>query len=415
VLVSDVAPEGRGTTSSPEKNRSRLLARRRAQEMLEAEEKKRDILPPPPPERMNTHELGLPQVSQLPALPISDDTDIGGPPLQRSLSSASSHILFPLLQEMRRPTVTPDCMRDPVADSFFNDVWQAVADNNTKIFRQVFRCQPDNEVKSWQQYKEYMAFSARFAQSQGLGKAPAKAQQESRGKSGPPGDRYTGPLASMESMAEKVLSGHHGRHSKESSQSINDNEKSELPQGSLEDWVADQDKKAEHNEPIFSPTRESGPSQADGIDARDFHATLGNGSENPIQVTHGHGGEEATAKSGVGRQRTITISEPAKEKADPRASNTTTPPAAAVNKSNSTSTRDTGGGSQRRRRRTTTRSNHRPFHADDADMMLEKKDAEELLKLVQGHLVAWPYDWLVDADEKGQFVYAVDQLAPLEI
>jgi phospholipase D1/2 len=37
------------------------------------------------------------------------------------------------------------------------------------------------------------------------------------------------------------------------------------------------------------------------------------------------------------------------------------------------------------------------------------------LKLVQGSLVLWPYDWLAEADEKGQFIYAVDALAPLEV
>jgi phospholipase D1/2 len=390
VLVSDIAPEGRGTTSSPDKNRSRLLARKQARETVEAEREKPEVLPPPPPERMKTHELGFPQVSQLPALPISDDTDIGGPPLQRSLSSASNRILFPLLQEMRRPTVTPNCMQDPVADSFFSDVWQAVAENNTKIFRQVFRCQPDNEVKNWQQYKEYMAFSARFAQTQGLGKTSVRAQQESRGKSGPPGDGITGPLAHMEMMAERYMP---SRHSKDNSKNSN-NEKVALPQGSVEEWAADQEKKAERNEPIFSPSAAShADNHLDGVAALDFH--------DPNDI----------GKSDIARQRTVTISEPAKEVKE-KDSRTTTPP---VDKSNSTSTRDTAGGSQRRRRRATTRSTHRPFHADDADMLMEKKDAEELLKLVQGHLVVFPYDWLAEAEEKGQFMYAVDQLAPVEI
>jgi phospholipase D1/2 len=291
-------------------------------------------------------------------------------------------------------------MKDPIADSFFGDIWQSVADNNTKIFRQVFRCQPDNEVKNWHQYKEYMAFSARFAQSQGLGKTPARAQQESKGKSGPPGNGATVPLASAEQITEKVLP---GRRSKEGSKDSS-NEKSELPQGTIEDWVADQEKKAERNEPIFTPKPNSSDGQGDGVATRDFHTTHGNGSQDSAHTTNDNG--DAT-RPDIARQRTITISEPTKEKVQ----SATAP----VGKSNSTSTRDASGGSQRRRRRTTTRSIHRPFHADDADMLLEKKDAEELLKLVQGHLVAWPYDWLGDADEKGQFIYSVDQLAPLEI
>ncbi|KIW09031.1 uncharacterized protein PV09_00924 [Verruconis gallopava] len=403
VLVSDIAPEGRGTTSSPQKNKADLLARKLAREAAEAEGKRPETLPPPPPERMDTHDLGLPQVSQLPALPVSDDTDIGGPPMQRTLSSASNRILQPLLQDMRRPTVTPDCMLDPIADSFFNDIWQTVAENNTKIYRQVFRCQPDNEVKTWQQYKEYMAFSARFAEAQGLGKAPARAQQGSRGKSGPPGDGVTNPLLQSESVTEKATPGYLCKDNSKESNSFD--EKSSFPHGTVEEWAADQEKKALRNEPIFSPQPDNSDRGMEGVTSRDFHDANGNGFGDVGSLTEANGTAD---RAEIGRQRTITISEPVKEK-ELRG---TTPP---VGKSNSTSTRDTAGGSQRRRRRTTTRSSHRPFHADDADMLLDKRDAEELLKLVQGHLVVFPYDWLADADQKGQFLYAVDALAPLEV
>ena len=119
------------------------------------------------------------------------------------------------------------------------------------------------------------------------------------------------------------------------------------------------------------------------------------------------------------RQRTITISEPSKEK-DPRSItpnsvNSKESPPLGVTSTVETSGPRNSGTQKKRRRRGTMRSTHRPFHADDVDMLLDKHDAEELLKLVQGHLVVWPYDWLCEADEKGQFVYAVDQLAPLEI
>ena len=57
-------------------------------------------LPPPRMPRMDTTKLGLTQLSQLPPLPAMDDTDIGGPPLQRSFSHASSSIINP------RPSIT---------------------------------------------------------------------------------------------------------------------------------------------------------------------------------------------------------------------------------------------------------------------------------------------------------------------
>jgi len=45
----------------------------------------------------------------------------------------------------------------------------------------------------------------------------------------------------------------------------------------------------------------------------------------------------------------------------------------------------------RRRKRTTTKSSGGPMYGPD--YMPSREDAEELLKLVQGHLVEWPYDW----------------------
>jgi phospholipase D1/2 len=399
VLVSNIAPEGRGTTAAPEHNRAKLLKQQIARESIEIEKETPAVLPPSV-NRMSTHELGLPQVSQLPALPTEDDTDIGGPPLVRSTSSSSSRVLLPLLQDMRRPLVTNNCMQDPVADNFFNDIWQTVAENNTKIFRQVFRCQPDNEVKTWQQYKEYTAFSQRFAESQGLGKTPARAQQSSRGKSGPPGDALTNPLAHMEQMAEKVMS---GRQSKDQESNI---ATGGLPKGTVEEWAADQEKKAEHNEPIFSPPIiENNDHRKEGLEARDFG---GNGlAEAGQDINEKQSGPQGDLE----RQRTVTISEPNKDKE--KNSRTTTPENA--NGSLPRSSPSGNKGSQRRRRRTTGRSTHRPFHHEDADMLLPKGDAVELLKLVQGSLVVFPYDWLADADEKGQFIYAVDALAPLEV
>jgi hypothetical protein len=51
----------------------------------------------------------------------------------------------------------------------------------------------------------------------------------------------------------------------------------------------------------------------------------------------------------------------------------------------------TTSGSQRRRRRGTTKSNARPVPEE----VLGREEAEELLKMVQGHLVLWPYEWYV--------------------
>jgi phospholipase D1/2 len=42
-------------------------------------------------------------------------------------------------------------------------------------------------------------------------------------------------------------------------------------------------------------------------------------------------------------------------------------------------------------------------------------DAEELLGMVQGHLVMFPYDWLAKEELNSNWLYQVDQVAPLQI
>ena len=68
---------------------------------------------------------------------------------------------------------------------------------------------------------------------------------------------------------------------------------------------------------------------------------------------------------------------------------------------------------QKRRRRATTRASRREFHASD-DIM-GKGEAENMMHLVQGHLVLWPYDWLAREEQGGNWLYSIDGLAPLEI
>ncbi len=56
-------------------------------------------------------------------------------------------------------------MRDPLNPSFYDDVWARVAENNTKLFRRVFRCMPDSEVTSWHEFQEFATYHARFQES----------------------------------------------------------------------------------------------------------------------------------------------------------------------------------------------------------------------------------------------------------
>ncbi|KAK3817024.1 MAG: hypothetical protein J3R72DRAFT_407278 [Linnemannia gamsii] len=48
---------------------------------------------------------------------------------------------------------------DPVHPAFFEEIWKHYAQSNTHIFREMFKCIPDNTVKTWQQYTKFNAQS----------------------------------------------------------------------------------------------------------------------------------------------------------------------------------------------------------------------------------------------------------------
>jgi phospholipase D1/2 len=379
-------------------------------------------LPPPKLPRMDTQKLGLTQLSQLPALPISDDTDIGGPPaLQRTLSQGSSSVLNPILSEMRRPIVTEDCMRDPISDSFFLDTWHQIAENNTKLFRQVFRCMPDNEVRTWKEYQEYTSFGERFAKSQGGGKGGVHKQQDAPAATGPPGTGITSKLSTTAgNVGNKV-----GALGEKLTEKMTNNSDSKVSENgnpntyhTVERWAENHQKGAQaHNlsapanrgiqidtasgstlneklapEPaddaVVSPMNPAPPEKTFTFPAPPPipDSSYDFATHNPPQTSH----------SMRERSRQVTINEPAIHP-----SQASTLP----NRSNT----------KRSRRRATTKSSNKTFNATDADMMLDKEDAKRVLELVQGHVVLWPYDWLESEEKGGGWLYNVDQIAPLEI
>lgn len=46
-------------------------------------------------------------------------------------------------------------INDPIVDSFFKDVWQKTSKLNTKIFDEVFRCIPNDNVRNFITLKKY--------------------------------------------------------------------------------------------------------------------------------------------------------------------------------------------------------------------------------------------------------------------
>ena len=350
-------------------------------------------LPPTPLTGTSMAALGLSQTSTLPPLPLTDDTDIGGPFLQRTPSQKAAEITNPLVADMKRPFVDRDCMRDPLNDSFFLDTWHAVAENNTKLFRQVFRCMPDNEVKSWKEYKEYSAYAERFSQAQGGGKSKDRVQQDAPGSSGPPGNisltdklRLLGPIGerAVETEGKAETIGEKFLQSLGQKDSQRNNHYKNRSMGKIEEW-AEEANKAQ----IERQAAEAKDKRPRSVSAANTDTTID---------------EKAPLRTSNELKPATTFDSEVTNRVPPPP----LPPSVAYSDALNRNT-----SAQKRRRRATTRSSRREFHASDDIIALS--DANDLMQMVQGHLVLWPYDWLAREEQGGNWLYSIDGLAPLEI
>ena len=391
VLVANIASESKGTVHHPKKPHPRISPPPRR--YSDSNETSYGGLPPHPPmNRQSTLQLGLPFLSQLPPLPIIDDTDIGGPPVHFDTSGNAAEKPFnPLTADIKPATINRDCMKDPLNDSFFEDIWRLVAENNTKIFRRVFRCNPDNEVTNWTEYKDFSAYAERFAQSQGGGKSQERAAQEAPGKSGPPGAAMTTNIAEgLTNLSEKV-------------KRTGSSSDSQHPLGTVSEWA--ETASQEHEKRAESSGTKSTGTPFDGIDEK---AALHRSSEPPSPI--GPAGDEHFPALSTSSTAEKTLS--ALPSLSARKTTFSTPTPTSTNEPKA-SLNPAAQNSVKRRRRGTTKTSRKGFSASDG--LLSKRDAEEGLGMVQGHLVGFPYDWLCKEEGNSNWLYQVDQVAPLQI
>lgn len=349
---------------------------------------------PIPPHPIPSSTSATPLGSQTPLIqPLSttDAVDVGGPPLQRhSPPKTTEQAPEPsnsLFVDMKCPVVDKDCMRDPLNDAFFLDTWHAIAENNTKLFRQVFRCMPDSEVKSWKEYKEYAAYAERFSQAQGGGKSKDSVQRDAPGSSGPPGQGTMSEKLHMLSQNGEKAAGGPDRAGTFGEKVLNTLAPREghnnQPMGKIEDWAEEANKAQAER-------------QAREAKEREKSNTLSPSLGPPDTVLD----EKAALRS--------SIEKPSATNSPEAVPKTPSPPSVSHSEGLNSNTFQ-----QKRRRRATTRGSKREFHASDD--IISKADAEELMHMVQGALVTWPYDWLEKEEQGGNWLYSIDGLAPLEI
>ena len=255
----------------------------------------------------------------------------------------------PYVPDLKRIFIDKDCMKDPVNDGFYLDTWQAVAEKNTKIYRSVFRCMPDSEVKNWKEYKEYAAYGERFAEMQ---------SHQSSKAFNPPQQRQTGPPGAGSSVLANALSSPISLVSPKTDGPKFD-EKAEPPTSNASRNNADRPLSEVAKEEPLSVINEKSAFKTASEPHLLSGAQNGHSDENPIAVEDAE--KQRSNSAHVDYSEAVNLN-------------------AASN-------------SRRRRRRGTTIGSKREFHATDE--VMDKQHAEDLLNKVQGHLILWPYDWYV--------------------
>ncbi|KAF3760618.1 hypothetical protein M406DRAFT_20787, partial [Cryphonectria parasitica EP155] len=374
-LARGILPEGKGTIESPAASQD-SISPQSAETEPTPEGPSSDLLPPF--DRRSTEQLGLPRANQLPDLPQGDDTDIGGPALPGDSNGDSAVLIpHPLATQIKPAVIDKDCMKDPLDPEFYDNVWNRIAENNTKIYRQVFHCMPDNEVLDWAQYMEFMDHQKRLREAQ---EGPQNAHEQNdrpeqtnqshqtetekpsrQSTAGGAGISAPGPVPAAQALSEKVKS----------------------KGSSVKAPLKKAQEALENESPARRHARQN--SRLDIERAAAAARALNSPMASPAFQPPANSPFSSAPTSVPEPEKAATAQDNTNDAVDPRL--------------------------LRRRRATTRGSRHRPM----VENLLTREMMDGLCGLIQGHLVVFPYDWLAGAEEKGDWLTLVDQAAPLQI
>ncbi|KAI0443088.1 phospholipase D [Xylaria telfairii] len=341
----------------------------------------------------------LPVGAQYAALPIADDTDIGGPAVRLDDSERpSSESSNPLLTDIVPAKIDKNCMRDPISPAFWDDIWTRVARNNTVLYRRVFRCMPDSEVSTWKDYHESDEYAQRFADSMfgDKGEHETKPQMTEvtgaiAGIAAPsvaaPAIASVGPVILEKTLTEKMALRHESDHNAYDTtngglETVNE----KMTLSSLEQ-LGDAGQGDPNLEAEKVTTKQSLESSSPTHPPGDIPFPTLDGQSDGVHL-------ETQNDKKQDRRTTFSTS----DKSPPGSNGENT-----IYNQNST---------KRRRRATTKGSRRGPTFPYE---VLGRDDAEECCNMIQGHLVQFPYDWLEAEEKDNHWLYQADLLAPKEI
>ncbi|OAA57699.1 phospholipase D1 [Cordyceps fumosorosea ARSEF 2679] len=356
-LVRSIDSMGKGTLADPEHKDPQ------DRESHLSELVKDKQLPPLPPFDERAADVDDVRPAQLTMLPESSEVD--------AKEDALGAFRY-MTAEIKMATITKDCMVDPIASEFIDDIWNRVARNNTKLYRKVFRCMPDSEVKTWSDYRDFVAYNKKFQETMEVRTASEEPEAMSEARGSIKRTASSGAIGISVPDLEALAS---------------------ITGEDTEKLAANLDE--QHNNP-------------DAIGETSDEAVTGEKSEEAV--------DEKAAVATADQEREVGV-EVEKQSTNPETLERKTTTFANLEKA---PTRDTAAaaahaqfGSVKRRRRATTKGSRR--WSNNIEDMPSRTEAEGLLRMVQGNLVEFPYDWLVTEEHNGNWGYQVDGVAPLAI
>lgn len=253
--------------------------------------------------------------------------------------------------------VDPDGFQDPICEDFYVNTWCHLAISNTDIFREVFRCQPDDQVKTWKDYSRWEKYSEDLAKMQG-----GHRDQQDLSKTAPGGGPAGAPASKL----------HRGGAISADKATVKAQKKYNVgaPRGS----ESSSDETLNEKEPQGGSDNKLGTEGAESPDSSvdDKLSPLITGSD-ATGNTRAHAGHSRSK------------------------SNTAT-----TDRKRSGTTSSTASGPQR--------------HKATADIELPTVSMmEKMLCGIRGHLVTWPTEWLIEEDNKNNWLYTLDKVQPIEI
>lgn len=265
---------------------------------------------------------------------------------------------------------------DPVHPAFFEDIWKYYAESNTKIFRDMFKCIPDNTVTDWSQYKKFNAQSnvddPRIQEERTLkDKAINKILGPTLSERFKPGDDSGDEEEDDDDMSGDDLENDRSKPARAAKKALANDD-------------SDSDEDLERDEARDERIINSDLSREDLVKSKDF--------KNKDLRTDG----KVTAK-----QRAMEKSVGSFDQQQQRSSGS---------KSQDSTTTFEQVGSPQMQREAVKRTASALAQTNDVRLAMESD-----LSKVQGHLVEWPLDFLRDELESYNFCYPKDYNHPIDL